>query len=1737
MADLTRLKRVRASCKSWLQRETSKLQALLDVKELDTAAVTAAISELDSRLYKWDAAQEAVEFELDEDQLEAEVLAAGEFRDRCVAVKMRATKLTLKDDAQSQSEGSTSKMKLPKINLPRFDGNVLEWTKFWESFVACVDSLEAPEITKMTYLMSLLKGEAEQCVAGLALSAANYSVACDLLKDRFGRKEVIIFGHMQALLGIKVTEKGKLQALQDEIVKHTRSLETLGVTGDAYGVVLTPLILSKLPAEIRLEWAREGSGKEGDLPFLMDFLKKEIGRQERSSVFGSLPTPSGPGGLESGRTVGGRRGPPAQPGAGGGSNPGYPEQRQRRSYSSGRRASAAALQAASPQTSQQVCGFCDRGHPTEQCPVITSLPVRERMRRVRFSGLCFRCLKRGHLAQSCEVQCEICCGRHHRICCFRGQGSTGQAAGGGKGVMTGDESSEAIGTKGVKASLSCNSGDDRCVVLPTASVLVQGRAGPVPATLLFDTGSDRSYVSEALMKRVGGTARWLGTESVTYAAFGGGRSTCDRNVWQMSVCGSNVSHPTSCDVTAVEVPVICSPLQRPRIPREALVTFAGVELADSYDADRMLSVDILVGLDQYWRLVGQGFIRSSEGTVVSQETQFGWIMSGVTSRVPGASGGAECQLLTLGDLHEDTVRRMWDLEGIGIRTDEEPAESKVLEDFNSSVHLTDEGRYEVSLPWKADGAQRLEDNRASAEGRLAGLTRRLARDPELGERYSAALSEMEQSGIIEEVPTEELMSVHPTFYLPHHPVVKESSSSTKVRPVFDASAPGPNGVSLNDCVETGPCLIPSLVEVLLRFRRWRFAVTADITKAFLQVQLRREDRDVHRFLWQCGDRVRVMRFTRATFGVSASPFLLNATISHHLSKYEQSRAVTEMRSNFYVDDFISGADTADEARALLTEAQSVMADAGMVLSKCTSNSPVVFDSAVSDSGDAESIKVLGVRWIPSPDDVFTFDGVTIPDDVLPTKRVVLSCIARLFDPLGFLTPFTMVAKCLFQTLWQLGLQWDEMLPDESRSIFVRWLKGLESLKQFSVPRSYSALGWSGTEGEVELHAFGDASPDGYGAAVYLRTPLPDGSHSVSLVMSKGRVAPLKRVSLPRLELLGSLLAARLMTFVRQALRLSDSITCRCWTDSMIVLGWIRGDPQRWKQFVYNRVSEIHSLTSPSSWAFVPGEDNPADLTTRGVSAEHLLDSREWLEGPSWLSEPSGQPTLSEPDRSEPSVTEPPEEEAVLTATSETIPSRSPVFDVERWGSLSKAVRVVAWVRRFVYNAGNPGQRRGLPDLSGEEIAAARDVLFRQAQREAFPDEMKALEQGRDVSVTSPIRSLTPFLSDGVLRVRGRLQFSDLCFEEKHPVIVPKGHLAVLLVRERHVLLKHAGVAALITAVRATEWVVGLRSIARRVVRFCVVCRRHDSRVCCEPAAPLPSDRVTRAPPFSVTGVDFAGPIFAVDRPRQKLYVCLFTCAVTRAVHLELTDSLSQSEFLMALRRFSARRGLPSIIYSDNARTFVGADAMLTRYFGHLAPKWKFIVPHSPWWGGWWERLVRSVKVGLRKSLGTKCLSRAELETVLQEIEACINSRPLTPVTDSVDSDNPLTPCHFLMERGASFQARVLEDPGSVSSKMLSSRARVREKRLNRFWSVWQNEYLRTLPLSVRKFRSEGHLKVGSVVLIKDEQTPRMKWVIGVVTKLYPGRDGVARSAEVRTRGGQLRTRAVQRLCDMELCDG
>jgi hypothetical protein len=338
---------------------------------------------------------------------------------------------------------------------------------------------------------------------------------------------------------------------------------------------------------------------------------------------------------------------------------------------------------------------------------------------------------------------------------------------------------------------------------------------------------------------------------------------------------------------------------------------------------------------------------------------------------------------------------------------------------------------------------------------------------------------------------------------------------------------------------------------------------------------------------------------------------------------------------------------------------------------------------------------------------------------------------------------------------------------------------------------------------------------------------------------------------------------------------------------------------------------------------------------------------------------------------------------------------------------------------------------------------------------------------------------------------------------------------------------------MMASLRASYWIVNLRRLAKGVKRECFNCQRVDTQVCSQPLAPLPKLRVTEAPPFTVTGVDFTGHLFCKDFPGKKFYVCLFTCAVVRAIHLELTDSLTTADFLLALRRFAARRGLPSVLYSDNAQTFVGAEAELTAFFGHLSPEWKKIAPRSPWWGGFWERLVGSVKASLRKSIGSRSLTRSELETTLHEIEGCINSRPLCFTGDDIDSDRPLTPNHFLLGKGAGFQAKVLEDLDAVSSNVLSEREQTRRRMLDHFWKVWRNEYLVNLPVVRNKSGIHGNLEIGSLVLIKEDNTPRMQWDLGVVTELYKGKDDIVRSVKLHTTSGP-RIRAIQRLYDLEI---
>lgn len=459
--------------------------------------------------------------------------------------------------------------------------------------------------------------------------------------------------------------------------------------------------------------------------------------------------------------------------------------------------------------------------------------------------------------------------------------------------------------------------------------------------------------------------------------------------------------------------------------------------------------------------------------------------------------------------------------------------------------------------------------------------------------------------------------------------------------------------------------------------------------------------------------------------------------------------------------------------------------------------------------------------------MFSFKGFSLGDDfdLNFTKRNFLSLIARMFDPLGLISPFTMYAKILFQEIWQFGLGWDETLPHVLKEKFQCWVDGIETIKIFEINRCYfPSLSLRSIEG-LEVHAFSDASEKGYGSIVYLRMPKSHDEFYVSFVMSRTKVAPIKRVTLPLLELLGALISARLIKFVKSALHLPDNVRLACWTDLKVALSWIKGNPSKWKMFVANRVIEIQALTPPSFWYHCSGKDNPADLLTRGVLADQLISNDMWLRGPTWLSNSSYFHSGSNCDNEILCSTLPSEDckkEGVAMSVNE---GNTPVFEFNRWSDFTKVMNIVAWVRRFIDNCKPNGTKHtGL--LTYEELNKTKENIVICVQKDSYEKKIKTLSQGNPLPKSSSLRKLDPFLDcNGLLRIKSRLQYSDLSYDIKHPIILPNCHVVKLIVQFQHKFLKHAGVHTLMSTIRNTYWIIGLRKVAKKVCKECVALQK------------------------------------------------------------------------------------------------------------------------------------------------------------------------------------------------------------------------------------------------------------------------------------------------------------------------
>ncbi|GBM89880.1 hypothetical protein AVEN_111828-1 [Araneus ventricosus] len=682
--------------------------------------------------------------------------------------------------------------------------------------------------------------------------------------------------------------------------------------------------------------------------------------------------------------------------------------------------------------------------------------------------------------------------------------------------------------------------------------------------------------------------------------------------------------------------------------------------------------------------------------------------------------------------------------------------------FEETVRINEDGRYEVSLPWKGDHLP-LPSNKEIAIKRLETTTRKLHHE-NLFTAYDDVFTEWASLGIIGNDPVES-SSRHHEHYLPHRPVVKQQGT-TKVRPVFDASARQVGSPSLNQCLESGPNLLELIPSLLLRFREHKYGIVADIEKAFLQISVRPKDRNFLKFFWWNG----------------------KENVEPKIMRHGRVRTIDILLRSFYVDDLITSLDNEAEILPFIEESHHILAEGKFNLRgwKYTGDDPEQVTS------------VLELIWNRREDELkINLDWLETYELEIVSKRVILSVIHRIFDPVGFLCPVLLMTKLMLQKMWKDNIPWDREVEDNMKLEFLKWFEELSSLKNLSVRRCFYPAS-SGQHG-ISVHTFCDASQFAYAAAVFIRIECAD-VVQVNLLVAKSTVAPVKTITIPRLELLAATVGFSVKNFG-----------------------------------LFLSITEFKRLTDPTLWKHLPGAQNPANLPSRGCSAHQLSCSR-WLEGPKWLLQTQENWPVAKPVFDEQSVLK---ERRKTHPTSKSLPFVCSLNQTENnessskdkkedsssryyyyFSSYDRLLRMAAWMKRFIFNCKNSTSRI-TGELSHQEIKQAELKIVKMIQDEYFIHEVNRKK----------LNSLTTYKDgEGILRVKTKITYRKDSEDFKNPIILPSHHQVVeRLIMTEHKKNSHAGLQMLLNILREHYWILNARKTVRSVLSKCVICLRHAKR--------------------------------------------------------------------------------------------------------------------------------------------------------------------------------------------------------------------------------------------------------------------------------------------------------------------
>ena len=1400
------------------------------------------------------------------------------------------------------------------------------------------------------------------------------------------------------------------------------------------------------------------------------------------------------------------------------------------------------------ETDDEACPLgCKTKHHLAACPTFQLLTVNQRWEIVKQHWRCRKCL-RAHHTNDCKKPdgstCDKCRKNHHRSLHNDRTGETNTNSNpraapfqsqfqGPSTTSNGNIQGNAVYQK---AKLKPVTG-----LCPVQKVKLMNRNGNfVEVLAMLDSGSNTSLLSKNTARRLGlnGSATHL-----TMNLAGGKKKNEPSQVIDITLAS-----PTDEDITkTLQVYTVTRPCSNAKtISKELVGQYTHLKNVSDKLHLSGGAIDILIGTDFVEAFVDIHTVSGEPGEPIAKRNCFGWYVLGQFES--NSSTTSQIQSIEVGTVSiVEDIKKLLHQDLLGVKptklctcSENVLRESKFVKSLAASTTLVD-GRIQVRMPWKEAGPPK-QSNYDIALKRMFSAEKSFQKKG-CFKVVDEEVQKLLDQDFVKKVPPEQIDHGKPEWYLPLQAVFTPERT-TKVRLVFDSSSKGHDGLSLNDYLEKGPNFINSLFDVLAAWRWNEVAFTGDVRKMFNQVLVHPDDQVYHRFLWRSktNDSPTVYQWLRLNFGDKPAPDIATNAINTlaKLSQAEFPEAAKELQDHAYVDDIGGSRATTAKAEQIINDIDAILEKGHFQIKTWHSN-----QTEIDQSNDERSTDLLGLRW-DKQTDKFTLKkndlGLT---DVL-TKRRCLGLVGKLWDPIGLVLPVAIKFRIDLQELWSSGYSWDEILP---ASIQRKWMENVQTMNHLLAFEFDRKLKPSHAVGVPQVQGFCDGGEKAYGAVIFLRWELKNGSYKCVPVLIKSFVAPLKKKTIPRLELMGCLTLARMYDTCRTSLQFANIQDCKriFWVDSSTVLSWIRTPPRQFKPFVSARVAEIQETVGVDDFRYIRSKSNPADILTRGTEPSRLTD---WLEGPSFLHLPETEwPKFQIEDQSirgeetevvmETKTSEktnmPVKHEAAtaeINAKLERVKSEdNPILHqlLNTCSTFPKIRRTLAYVRRFVQNARKKNAKTG--PITVQELKESENQLFKWSQLHLDPSVID--------------KKLIPNLDEnGLLRAHGRLEDArSLPQEMRNPVILPRDHLLVkLLLRHLHDKRGHCGYKSLIHEARRKYWIIGVRSMSKALTSKCITCRKLRKKPLDQLMGQIPSLRVAAGfPPFSNTAIDMFGPLhIKLNRKTLKeAQVVIFTCMTTRAVHLELVNDKTSDAFLMAFRRFASLRGHPSVCWSDRGTNFVGAQGYLKEIMQSWnIPKiqsvlsedfccdfkWQWNIPHASHQNGVVETLIKSVRQSLNATCKNQAFTEEQWRTFLSETNYIINGRPLYPSSNDIWESPPITPNDILI-------GHHLPLPQPEPEERINPRHLLRstQDRVNEFWKCWMRYFAPNLLPRNKWFRTRENVHVDDLVLELDQNHKRSQWKLARIIVTYPGKDGLVRKARIKTQDGEY-DRPIHKLC-------